>query len=899
VIFVNRKNLTIGYRWLNAFVRRHALLLTAVVVPLLICSPLLSSKGLFEFGDANFPLRPFPLDYFLPWQGASDGGVDNVLIGLPRFAYYAGINLAEFATWSLQAAQWLWYSLLLATGVVGGSLLARRLGAGASSIPLGLFWAMNVWSYDRVAQGPIFMAYQAMPLVLLLFIRYLDTGRLYFAGLFALSVFLVTPSLQASYLAITSCLAIAAYFVATRDGRVVVFTRIAIAGIVVALFNAYFLLPLATDLSADPHNSLNLVASNFSDSSFLGYSSHATLVNASKLAAFFYSSLNQEPWLLQLGAWLPLIAVLLVANLRAVRRQRRVLCAVALLMWGLWLVCGMTISQPLYLSLRSVIPGLSLFVEPDYFAPLVVLGYFSILAFGSLAAAQKYKRWWGALVWVMAAVGLALFLPGLRPLGGLPQTPVPQQYVQFARTQEHGRVLWLPIAWVTSYAWSPYTLNGFNALNSPGDYVGPYMLEWVSSPSRRMIDELVSEIGSDQNRAGFGLIQALGVGSIAIAADQTGPDAHFEVSHALKLMRELASQHLASPPLEYRDGTTHLITQRLRNPFPVAGVYSPIAHFRGEYGEFGAAMAALGSAGEYRPLSVASHQSGERSMLTSVGSAKRGIAATLTVSHTYPPNSGRFDNSLTTSTLSAREFRVITDCATGARIGLLTSQGWAIVLRDGLGRWPCTSATIAVSADRVRSIKVSKHFDGVGAVPRVDFVFLGKGHKPTFVSAPDFDASPVPAWATRIQVVLYGAPLHAVKYDNVRLALFSYQNFELYSRGNDRCNGVTNAQSHGLAYSVSLPLGGDCSIVLRASFSPLWGVKVTRGSGTIGNHLEVDGYANGWDVRSDGPLELRIFNRLLAPFLVGVAISAASILLFLMAIAYSRITKNRSDGLAS
>ena len=124
------------------------------LLPFAVFFPLLDSRGLYEFGDANFPLNPFWIDYMLPWSGAASAGADNTFIGVPRLVYHLGINILISVFHNLQVAQWIWYSSMTVLGLMGAYCLARRLGAGLYSVPLAIFYALNLWSYDRIAQEP-------------------------------------------------------------------------------------------------------------------------------------------------------------------------------------------------------------------------------------------------------------------------------------------------------------------------------------------------------------------------------------------------------------------------------------------------------------------------------------------------------------------------------------------------------------------------------------------------------------------------------------------------------------------------------------------------------------------------------------------------------------------------
>src|SRR5579872_3471047 len=218
-------------RALDAVRRRcgdKAYVVWGAAISLLLFSQLASQHGLFELGDANFPLRPFALDYFSPWQERAAAGVDNVFIGVPRLAYYGSINLALFVFQNAQVAQWLWYSAVGLLGVVGAYRLASRLGAAAYAFPIALFYAFNLWSYDRVAQTPLFLAYQAAPLTLFLLLRASDRRRLIDVLVFGLSVVLVLPAFQIAYLVMLASVAVVLWALARRR------TNLTVIGLLIA-----------------------------------------------------------------------------------------------------------------------------------------------------------------------------------------------------------------------------------------------------------------------------------------------------------------------------------------------------------------------------------------------------------------------------------------------------------------------------------------------------------------------------------------------------------------------------------------------------------------------------------------------------------------------------------------
>lgn len=583
-----------------------AYVLGAIAIPLVLFSQLANQKGLFELGDANFPWRPFPLDYFLPWQERVAAGVDNVFIGVPRLAYYASINVALAVFRNAQVAQWAWYTAVGALGIIGAYLLARRLSAGVLGFPLALFYAFNLWSYDRLAQPPLFLAYEAAPLAVYLLLRSLDRQRIADYLAFAVSVVLLAPALQIAYLVFALCAAIVLYEIIVRRVSLIALVKLFA---VVFVVNGFFLLPMIADFIGRDSNAVGLVAARFSNDIFAGYAARATLLNTLRLASFFYSSLDRQPLAFQWFTLLPAVLMLLAANAVANWRRPAFVASVVLFVTGLWLVAGIGLAPGIYGTFRSMVPGLKLFVEPDYFTPLVILGIFGALATAATHAQRLYGKWWSPAVWLLGLVGIVPLLPFFGPGSGMPQTLIPASYVAFQQTRAPGRVLWLPNLWVARYRWSPYLINGFTVLNSPSDAIGPQMLEWTPPDTLALNDRLVADLETQRTLEAFALMRGFSIGSVAVAADQLSTDGLIPnplVVRAEASLRALHRDHAVRSMYRFKEPFAELVAVQTTSRLPLVGIYDQPVLVDGSAPKIANLLTLQSRAGMYRPLQTAS-----------------------------------------------------------------------------------------------------------------------------------------------------------------------------------------------------------------------------------------------------------------------------------------------------
>ena len=230
------------------FVYEHPVLLA--LLPFAVFFPLLDSRGLYEFGDANFPLNPFWVDYMLPWSGAASAGADNTFIGVPRLVYHLGINvLIATSSTTCRSRSGSGTRGMSALGLTGAYVLARRLGAGAFSVPLAIFYAFNLWSYDRIAQGPIYLSYQALPLVVYLLLRYLARPQIDSGAVLCVLAALHDPGAAGQLSGRRHLPGHRVREICLRGWRTL--PKVALLGVAVVAANAFYIFSMIADMLAE------------------------------------------------------------------------------------------------------------------------------------------------------------------------------------------------------------------------------------------------------------------------------------------------------------------------------------------------------------------------------------------------------------------------------------------------------------------------------------------------------------------------------------------------------------------------------------------------------------------------------------------------------------------------
>ena len=823
-------------------------------IPVIVFFPLLDSRGLYEYGDANFPLNPFWIDYILPWSGAASAGADNTFIGVPRLVYHLGINGLIAAFHNLQVAQWLWYSSMSAVGLMGAYCLARRLGAGVYSVPLAIFYAFNLWSYDRIAQGPIFLSYQALPLVVFLFLRYLARPGVAAALYFSCSLLLVIPALQISYLAAAICLGISVREIALRGWRVL--RDLAWLALAVVATNAFYIFSMVADMWLNSGGNIALVNQRFDISIFQHYAANVGVLNTLLLQSFYYTSASRQPSVVAIGQWLLLalsVGLLLLARRPTLRSK--FYGGVALALLGLWLVDGIVLLPHTYEWLRNAIPGLRSFVEPDYFSPLYILGAFVMLATASRLGVRAYGPLLTFAIWVMALSGIVPFLPANGAASGLPRTNQPRQYREFARERVQGNTLWMPPDRGVEYRWSPYTINGFTSLNSPSDAIGPTMAEWVAAGTVRVQQRLADAFVNVQPRTAEALAPRLGVGTIALSADSLSPDLEWpdpEITASLETVAALRRAGFVSPRKDYRDLDVHLITVTTRPPLPDVGIYDQPVDV-GSFENFMWWMVLSQGRGRYVPMAA------DLAPGTTFGATALPAIPPPPVLHRTVPI-GAFGS-----------------CGRRSRSNATVRTSAAFVQTTLEPR--CFSLDVPNAGD-VAALQALVDAEPA-TVPKTQLGFYRRGHAVKWVD-PALPAQEVPPGTRSARLVVRIPPYSIATVRGATVRWVPRRRANLIAVAPScSASDVTWSEQNPLAYTVQGNVHGRCTIVFRQSFAPIWSLLRGSGSAKVLGHLQIDGFANAWIVEGSGPVAFHIVNLALFAYAGGMVLTVACLLLAL------------------
>jgi hypothetical protein len=834
---------------------RHPWIL--LLLPFAVFFPLLDSRGLYEFGDANFPLNPFWLDYMLPWSGAASAGADNTFIGVPRLAYHVIINVLIATTHNLQVSQWIWYSGMTALGLGGAYLLARRLGAGAYAIPVAIFYALNIWSYDRIAQGCIYLSYQALPLTVYLFLRYLGRPTLARALYFACSLLLIIPALQVSYLAAVICLLIAVRQLFLKGWRVLL--HLAALAVAVVAANAFYVFSMAAEALLNAGGNIALVNSRFNLGVFLHYAARVTVPNTLSLASFYYSSIDHQWRIVAIASWLlPILLIGLVLLARRPTVHSKFYAGLALALLGIWLVDGIVIAPSFYDWFRNAVPGLRSFVEPDYFSPMYIFGAFVMLSAWSRLGARAYAPLWNAAVWIVAVGGVVAFLPIDGPASGMPQTGQPRQYTEFSRARVPGYTLWMPPDRGVQYRWSPYIINGFTSLNSPSDALGPSMAESLAPGTGRVESRLSQGFMDGELRTVKHLAPLMSVGTVAIAADSLSPLLewpNYEIVGSLDTLARLERQGFLRPRSDETDVGVHLVTATVPSFLPELGAYDEPVAIDG-FDNF-MWRSAIDANLAYRPIAI------------DLGSDKTPGGIQLK-SVDAPKVLGRY--------VPATAFEGKTRCGDADPIEAIDRTGAV-----QLNATPTSSVCLVLKLRSIHDMSALQVIPHVTAGYVVPALRLWGKDRYDWDEDPTVPALEVPQWPKAAAILLKVPQGGAATIDGVEMRWLPASAIRNLPLPAHTCNAsnVTTSESNPMSYSIGADLRGRCTIVFRQSFAPVWRISIGSGSATVHDHLQVDGFANGWIVDGSGPVTFHIVNVLLYPYVWGLALTVVSLLLAL------------------
>jgi hypothetical protein len=825
-------------------------------LPFAVFFPLLDSRGLFEFGDANFPLNPFWIDYILPWSGAASAGADNTFIGVPRLVYHVGIDVLIATFHNLQVAQWLWYSSMSVLGLAGAYLLARHLRAGVYSVPLAIFYTFNLWSYDRIAQGPIYLSYQALPLVVYLFLKYLARPQIASALYFACSLLFVIPALQVSYLAAVVCFAIAVREICLRGWPVV--RQLAALAVAVVLANAFYVFSMLADMGLNGGGNIALVNQRFDMGTFAHYATNVSVFNTVRLQSFYYTTIARQPFLVQLGVTLLpllLLGLLLLARRPALRSAFYGGLVLGLL--GIWLVAGIAIAPSLYTWFHFAVPGLRSFVEPDYFSPLYVFGAFVMLASASRLGARAYGGLWSVAFWLTALSGIVPFLPLSGGDSGMPQTGQPRQYREFSQARVQGSTLWMPPDRGVRYRWSPYTINGFTSLNSPSDALGPTMAESVAPGTARVQTRLADAFLNVQPRTVEALAPLLGVGTIALAADSLSPDFEWpdpEITSSLETAAALRRAGFLSWRMDSRDLDVHLMTAVTRPPYSEVGIYDQPVDV-GSFDNFMWWTVLSDGHGAYIPMAA------DVAPGTRFGAAALPTVAPPPLLRRLVPV-GAFGN------------------CSGRRPAAASASHRAATL---LVQTKLEPRCFSLAIPRIGDVTALQAVVGAqpATVPQSLLGFYRKRHGVEWVD-PALPAQEVPPGTQSARLVVRIPPYSTAALRDATIRWAPRRSVRpIAAAATCATTGVTWSEQNPLAYTVEGSIRGRCTIVFRQSFAPIWSLVRTSGSAKILGHLQIDGFANGWIVEGSGPVAFQIVNLALFAYAAGMVLTVACVLLAL------------------
>lgn len=94
-------------------------------------------------------------------------------------------------------------------------------------------------------------------------------------------------------------------------------------------------------------------------------------------------------------------------------------------------------------------------------------------------------------------------------------------------------------------------------------------------------------------------------------------------------------------------------------------------------------------------------------------------------------------------------------------------------------------------------------------------------------------------------------------------------------------SGLRWSERNPLYYTLSATAHGRCTLVFRQSFAPVWSLYANGPGVRVLEHLQVDGFANGWVVDASGPVTFRVVNRALFAYAGGMIFTIGCVLLAL------------------
>lgn len=451
------------------------------VILLVVCGPLLTGPGFYAFGDADFPIRPWPLSNFLPFDAQSNLGYDNVYIGLPRILFLFFENMLFYVFHSTAAVSFGVYFAFMFLGMWGAYKLLRCLGAEPLIAGLaGALYVLNPWVAARVSQAPVILVYMAVPAFYASLIGLLR--RPSFAQAAALGilapVLLCAPNI--TYIVVAGAAIVFVVNQIVDNGR---FVR-RVAFVLLALgfacgVDAFFLFTAVSEALTGSTGALAHVASHYTFGSYLQFASMDGIANFIRYEGFLYAPWRQWPVVWQIALFIApasicVVAVAALFRMRDLSRAGKIglLSGIVMVLAAILFTQGATLMPGLIGNIWRTVPGFRILSDADYWGTLYSIGAIALLS--GTSALQGHA---GKIRWFLGVSLLAVSAPFWPGLGLFAKANPPTAYLDLPRTAARERTLWEPQAWASRYTWSPYMLTAWSTIAVPEESYGPYAAE--------------------------------------------------------------------------------------------------------------------------------------------------------------------------------------------------------------------------------------------------------------------------------------------------------------------------------------------------------------------------------------------------------------------------------------
>lgn len=433
------------------------------VVCLVIFLPLLSTEAPFDYRhDWNIPITNAALrgmwlgpDGFTTWNPDQFGSVPFYPTMAPYLALLSSLAAFGFQTGAVERI--LLFAILFGAAYAMRYFL-REFGASPLGASIGgAAYVTTAYLFTEIAKGVLQggLSYAAMPLIAAVFLHD-DPRKKWRIDRYALLTGLLwgLSSVQIQYLVVNG---IMLGILAIATGRI---PKLIQAFAAVLLTDAYFLLPLATELPI-----IHAALAEQSPTEFI-YQISPSFWQALRLTGCgctFPEQAASEQGILQFWPFAGFLWAGTVVALALAARSRQAVIFLGLFLGGVVLMGGVAVLGPLYPLIVEKIPGLYAFRESLNFGSLPSFGAAGSLAFGISALHRYGRRVWQLAIGIVAVVALAYAMPFL--LNGLstqlaPLDPPNSASIADGYLRAHSgdeRAMYLPMLVPMQPNGSPYT----------------------------------------------------------------------------------------------------------------------------------------------------------------------------------------------------------------------------------------------------------------------------------------------------------------------------------------------------------------------------------------------------------------------------------------------------------